>query len=136
MRWFNRIQIITGQTCAHILMHLLIIVSLIAGWMHKQLIAVSMGLLVAYVLVFTAMLLAQRFKLLRKFSDYLEEATTTYYFGAAMLLLFLISNFIGSALLLSLLGVTMLLGPALVSLLRKERDACLAKVAYKRRGSK
>ncbi|MEQ4585230.1 MAG: YbhQ family protein, partial [Pantoea agglomerans] len=47
-------------------------------------------------------------------------ATTTYYFGAAMMTLFLVSRIYHNNLLLACLGVVMLLGPALVSLLVKE----------------
>ncbi|MCZ4058910.1 YbhQ family protein [Pantoea sp. LMR881] len=120
MKWSNRIQIITGQTYAHIAMHLLVIAALIAGWKHKALVEVCSTLVAAYAVVFIAMLVTQRSARLRTLGDYLEEATTTYYFGAAMMTLFLVSRIFHSTLLLACLGLVMLLGPALVSLLAKE----------------
>ena len=120
MKWSNRIQIITGQTYMHIAMHLLVIAALIWGWKHKALVNVCSTLVATYALVFIAMLVTQRIARLRTLGDYLEEATTTYYFGAAMMTLFLVSRIYHNNLLLASLGVVMLLGPALVSLLAKE----------------
>ena len=120
MKWSNRVQIITGQTCVHIAMHLLLMLALIWGWKHQALVDVCSVLVSAYAVVFVAMLVAQQIARFRMLGDYLEEATTTYYFGAAMLSLFLISRFVHNSLLLACLGVMMLLGPALVSLLVKE----------------
>ncbi|NIF20748.1 YbhQ family protein [Candidatus Pantoea multigeneris] len=120
MKWSNRVQIATGHTCVHIAMHLLVIVALVLGWQHKMLVEVSSTLVVAYALVFITMLVTQRSARLRALGDYLEEATTTYYFGAAMLSLFLISRVFHNPLLLGCLGLVMLVGPALVSLLVKE----------------
>lgn len=120
MKWSNRIQIVTGQTCVHIAMHLFVVVALIWGWKHTALIEVSSTLVAAYVVVFLAMLVTQRSARLRLLGDYLEEATTTYYFGAAMLTLFLVSRIFHNNLLLGCLGLVMLVGPAVVSLLAKE----------------
>jgi len=120
MKWSNRVQIITGQTCVHIAMHALVIAALIWGWKHKALIEVCSTLVAAYAVVFIAMLVLQRSARLRRIGDYLEEATTTYYFGAAMMTLFIVSRYIHNALLIGMLGVVMLVGPALVSLLAKE----------------
>ncbi|WP_343551547.1 YbhQ family protein [Pantoea sp.] len=120
MKWSNRVQIVTGQTCLHIAMHLLVIAALVWGWKHRALVEVSSTLVAAYAVVFIAMLVMQRSARLRRLGDSLEEVTTTYYFGAAMLTLFLISRVIHNNLLLGLLGVVMLVGPALVSLLAKE----------------
>ncbi|MGD9424182.1 YbhQ family protein [Pantoea sp. NSTU24] len=120
MKWSNRIQIMTGQTLMHSVMHLLVIAALIWGWKHKALVDVCSVLVAMYALVFVAMLVTQRIARLRTLGDYLEEATTTYYFGAAMMTLFLVSRIYHNNLLLASLGVVMLLGPALVSLLAKE----------------
>lgn len=120
MKWSNRVQIVTGQTCVHIAMHLLVIAALVWGWKHKALVEVSSTLVAAYVVVFITMLVTQRSARLRMLGDSLEEVTTTYYFGAAMLTLFLVSRIIHNNLLLGCLGVVMLVGPALVSLLAKE----------------
>ena len=120
MKWFNRIQIATGQPCLHISLHLLMLVALVWGWRERALVEVSSVLVAAYAVVFIAMLLTQRIPRLRRTGDFLEEMTTTYYFGAAMLLLFLVSRMVHNNLLLACLGMVMLLGPALVSLLAKE----------------
>ncbi len=120
MKWSNRVQIITGQTCLHIAMQALVIAALIWGWLHKALIEVCSTLVAAYAVVFIAMLVLQRSVRLRSIGDYFEEATTTYYFGAAMMTLFIVSRYVHNALLIGTLGVVMLVGPALVSLLAKE----------------
>ena len=120
MKWSNRIQIVTGQTCVHISLHLLLIAALVWGWKHQALIQVSMVMLAMYSAVFIAMLLTQRVARLRNLGDFLEDVTTTYYFGAAMLVLFLLSRVVHNNLLLAGIGLLMLAGPALVSLLAKE----------------
>lgn len=120
MNWSNRVKIITGQTCVHIAMHLLVIAALVWGWKHQALVEVCSTLVTAYAMVFIAMLVLQRSARLRSIGDYLEEATTTYYFGAAMMTLFLVSRVVHNTLLIACLGLVMLLGPALVSLLAKE----------------
>ena len=123
MKWSNRVQIITGQTCFHIAMHLSIVLFLIWGWKHRVLPEVSAGLVAAYVLLLAAMMVTQRISRLRRAGDYLEEASTTYYFGAAMMSLYLLSRVLHNPLLIGALGVLMLVGPALVSLLAKEAPA-------------
>ena len=121
MKWSNRIQIVTGQNCVHSALHLLLIAALVWGWKHQALLQVSTILLAMYVSVFAAMLLTQRLPRLRRIGDFLEDVTTTYYFGAAMLVLLVLSRVIHNNLLLCAAGVVMLAGPALVSLLVKER---------------
>ncbi|WKX27530.1 YbhQ family protein [Tatumella ptyseos] len=119
MKWSNRVQIVTGQTCFHIAMHLTIVASLVWGFKHKLLIEVSAGLVASYVVLLVAMLITQNVSRLRAVGDYLEEASTTYYFGAAMLSLFLFSRVLHNPLLICGLGVAMLIGPALFSLFAK-----------------
>lgn len=121
MKWSNRIQIVTGQTCVHIALHLLLIAALVWGWKHQALLQVSTILLALYASVFVAMMFTQRLPRLRRIGDFLEDVTTTYYFGAAMLVLLVLSRVIHNNLLLGAVGVVMLAGPALVSLLVKER---------------
>lgn len=124
MKLSHRIQIVTGQNCIHIALHLLLIAALVWGWKHQVLVQVSTVLLTLYAGVFLAMLLTQRLPhlpRLRRIGDFLEDVTTTYYFGAAMLVLLLLSRVIHHNLLLGAVGVVMLAGPALVSLLVKER---------------
>lgn len=120
MKWSNRVQIVTGQTCVHITLHLLLIAALVWGWKHHALFQVSSVLLAMYASVFIVMLPAQRLPRLRRLGDFLEDVTTTYYFGAAMLVLYLLSRVVHNNLLLGCVGVVMLTGPAVVSLLAKE----------------
>ncbi|PIJ48712.1 hypothetical protein BL250_00880 [Erwinia sp. OLTSP20] len=120
MRWFNRVQIVTGQTCLHIVLHLALIAALVWGWRHQTLVQVSSVLLGLYALMFCAMLLTQRVASLRRSGDFFEDFTTTYYFGAAMLALYLVSHIVHNNLLLACLGFVVLAGPALLSLLAKD----------------
>ncbi|PKH20963.1 hypothetical protein CIG19_17395 [Enterobacterales bacterium CwR94] len=131
MKWSNRIQIVTGQTCVHISLHLLLIAALVWGWKHQALVEVSSVLLASYGVVFVSMLVTQRIARLRSIGDFLEEASTTYYFGAAMLAIFLISRVVHNSLLLGCLGLVMLIGPAVVSLLAKEPSRI--RVSHKKR---
>lgn len=120
MKWSNRIQIVTGQTCLHITLHLLLLALLVWGWKHQVLMQVSMVLVALYAIVFVAMLLTQSVAQFRRAGDFLEDVTTTYYFGAAILVVFLLSRFVHNPLLLGSIGLLMLAGPALFSLLVKE----------------
>ncbi|STV55489.1 inner membrane protein [Klebsiella pneumoniae subsp. pneumoniae] len=54
--------------------------------------------------------------------DFLEELTTTWYFGAAMIALWLLSRVLHNNLLLALAGLVILAGPAVVSLLAKDKS--------------
>lgn len=123
MKWSHRIQIVTGQTCIHISLHLLLASILVWGWRHQALMQVSMVLLVLYCGVFIVMMLAQRISRLRNLGDFLEDVSTTYYFGAAMLVLLLLSQLINNHLLLGGIGLLMLAGPAALSLLAREPQA-------------
>lgn len=123
MKWSNRIQIMTGQTCFHIAMHISIITLLIWGWRHKALVDVSGILVLGYALLLSAMLVTQRITRLKRLGDFLEEASTTYYFGAAMLALFLLYQHWKNPFLIGMLGVTLLAGPALMSLLIKAPES-------------
>ncbi|PLP45579.1 hypothetical protein CWM98_12420, partial [Klebsiella variicola] len=57
----------------------------------------------------------------RDVGDFLEELTTTWYFGAAMIALWLLSRVLHNNLLLALAGLVILAGPAVVSLLAKDK---------------
>ena len=120
MKWSNRIQIITGQNCLHLVMHLLVIAALVWGWKHQALMQVSTILLATYAVIFVAMLVTQRISRLRPLGDFLEDITTTWYFGAAMLVLLLLSRVIPNPVILTAVGVVMVAGPAVVSLLAKD----------------
>jgi len=78
------------------MLHLLVVAVLVMGWMSGTLVRREVG-------------------------DVLEELTTTWYFGAAMIVLWLLSRVLQNNLLLALAGLAILAGPAVVSLLTKEK---------------
>jgi hypothetical protein len=81
------------------------------------------GLCVLYSVTLLAMLFLQRHHEARwrDVGDFLEELTTTWYFGAAMIALWLLSRVLHNNLLLALAGLVILAGPAVVSLLAKDK---------------
>ncbi|MGV7094008.1 YbhQ family protein [Siccibacter turicensis] len=123
MKWQQRVRVATGLSCWQIMLHLLVVGMLIAGWMSGALVRVGLGLCVLYGVTVILMLAFQRHpeSRWRAFADVLEELTTTWYFGAAMIALWLMSRVLHNNLLLALAGLAILAGPALVSLLVKER---------------
>lgn len=58
----------------------------------------------------------------RDVADVLEELTTTWYFGAAMIVLWLLSRVLQNNVLLALAGLAILAGPAVISLLAKDKN--------------
>lgn len=54
-------------------------------------------------------------------ADVLEELTTTWYFGAALIVLWLLSRVLENNFLLAIAGLAILAGPAVVSLLAKDK---------------
>jgi Flp pilus assembly protein TadB len=68
----------------------------------------------------------------REVGDVLEELTTTWYFGAAMIVLWLLSRVLQNNLLLALAGLAILAGPAVVSLLTKRKSYAMFRlnIAY------
>ncbi|MDU5503278.1 MAG: YbhQ family protein [Enterobacter sp.] len=105
MKWQQRVRVATGLSCWQIMLHLLVVAVLVMGWMSGTLVRVGLGLCVLY--------------------------TTTWYFGAAMIVLWLLSRVLQNNLLLALAGLAILAGPAVVSLLTKEKK--LRDVASKHR---
>jgi Putative inner membrane protein YbhQ. len=93
------------------------------GWMHGVLVHVGLGLCVVYGVTVLLMLALQRHHDPRwqDVADVLEELTTTWYFGAAMIVLWLLSRVLQNNFLLALAGLAILAGPAVFSLLVKER---------------
>ena len=57
----------------------------------------------------------------REVADVLEELTTTWYFGAALIVLWLLSRVLENNFLLAIAGLAILAGPAVVSLLAKDK---------------
>ena len=102
---------------------LLVVAVLVMGWMSGTLVRVGLGLCVVYGVTMLSMLFLQRHHdaRWREVGDVLEELTTTWYFGAAMIVLWLLSRVLQNNLLLALAGLAILAGPAVVSLLTKEK---------------
>jgi len=115
------------------MLHLLVVAVLVMGWMSGALVHVGLGLCVLYGVTVLSMLFLQRHHEARwrEVGDVLEELTTTWYFGAAMIVLWLLSRVLQNNLLLALAGLAILAGPAVVSLLTKEKK--LRNVASKHR---
>lgn len=68
----------------------------------------------------------------REVADVLEELTTTRYFGAALIVLWLLSRVLQNNVLLALAGLAILAGPAVVSLLAKDKSYMILRlnIAY------
>ncbi|MFZ5275785.1 YbhQ family protein [Enterobacter roggenkampii] len=133
MKWQQRVRVATGLSCWQIMLHLLVVAVLVMGWMSGTLVRAGLGLCVLYGVTVLSMLFLQRHHdaRWREVGDVLEELTTTWYFGAAMIVLWLLSRVLQNNLLLALAGLAILAGPAVVSLLTKEKK--LRDVASKHR---
>lgn len=123
MKWRQRVRVATGLCCWQIMLHLLIAALLIAGWMSGVLVHIGVGLCAVYSVTVLLMLGLQRHhdRRWRDVADVLEELTTTWYFGTAMIVLWLMSRVLQNNLLLALAGLAILAGPAIVSLLAKDK---------------
>ena len=128
MKWQQRVRVRTGLGCWQIMLHLAVVAALLVGWKTATLIPVGVGLCLLYVLTVVLMFTFQRFHSgrLRDIGDFLEELTTTWYFGTAMIALWLLSRVVQSHLVLVLAGLAMLAGPAIYSLLAKDKSRNLA----------
>lgn len=122
MKWQQRVRVATGLSCWQIMLHLLVVALLVVGWMSKTLVHVGVGLCALYCVTVVMMLVFQRHpeQRWREVADVLEELTTTRYFGAALIVLWLLSGS-GKQLLLAIAGLAILAGPAVVSLLAKDK---------------
>lgn len=122
MKWQQRVRVATGLSCWQIMLHLLVVALLVVGWMSKTLVHVGVGLCALYCVTVVMMLVFQRHpeQRWREVADVLEELTTTRYFGAAdcavAVVRVLENNF-----LLAIAGLAILAGPAVVSLLAKDK---------------
>lgn len=133
MKWQQRIRVATGLSCWQIMLHLLVVAVLVMAWMSGTLVRVGLGLCVLYGVTVLLMLFLQRHheERWREVADVLEELTTTWYFGAALIVLWLLSRVLQNNLLLALAGLAILAGPAVVSLLTKDKK--LRDIASKHR---
>lgn len=118
MKWQQRVRVATGLGCWQIMLHLLVVAMLVIGWMGGTLVRVGLGLCVLYGVTVLLMLALQRHheQRWRDVADVLEELTTTWYFGTALIVLWLLSRVLQNNVLLALAGLAILAGPAVVSL--------------------
>lgn len=123
MKWQQRIRVATGLSCWQIMLHLLVVAVLVMAWMSGTLVRVGLGLCVLYGVTVLLMLFLQRHHEARwrEVADVLEELTTTWYFGAALIVLWLLSRVLQNNFLLAVAGLAILAGPAVVSLLTKDK---------------
>ena len=123
MKWQQRIRVATGLSCWQIMLHLAVVAVLVLAWTSGALVRVGLGLCVLYGVTVLLMLFLQRHheQRWREVADVLEELTTTWYFGAAMIVLWLLSRVLQNNILLALAGLAILAGPAVVSLLTREK---------------
>ena len=133
MKWQQRIRVATGLSCWQIMLHLLVVAVLVMAWMSGALVRVGLGLCVLYGVTVLLMLFLQRHhdQRWREVADVLEELTTTWYFGAAVIVLWLLSRVLQNNFLLAVAGLAILAGPAVVSLLTKDKK--LRDIASKHR---
>jgi len=133
MKWQQRIRVATGLSCWQIMLHLLVVAVLVMAWMSGALVRVGLGLCVLYGVTVLLMLFLQRHhdQRWREVADVLEELTTTWYFGAAVIVLWLLSRVLQNNFLLAVAGLAILAGPAIVSLLTKDKK--LRDIASKHR---
>ena len=123
MKWQQRIRVATGLSCWQIMLQLLVVAVLVMAWMSGSLVRVGLGLCVLYGVTVLLMLFLQRHHEARwrEVADVLEELTTTWYFGAALIVLWLLSRVLQNNFLLAVAGLAILAGPAIVSLLTKDK---------------
>ena len=125
MKWQQRVRVATGLSCWQIMLHLLVVAVLVMGWMSGALVRVGLGLCVVYAVTVLLMLALQRHheQRWRDVADVLEELTTTWYFGAAMIVVWLLSRVLQNNYLLAVASLAILAGPAVFSLLVKEKTS-------------
>lgn len=110
MKWQQRVRVATGLSCWQIMLHLLVVALLVVGWMSKTLVHVGVGLCALYCVTVVMMLVFQRHpeQRWREVADVLEELTTTWYFGAALIVLWLLSRVLENNFLLAIAGLAIL----------------------------
>ncbi|ANI83816.1 YbhQ family protein [Kosakonia oryzae] len=133
MKWQQHVRDVTGLSCWQIMLHMLIVALLVMGWMSGSLVRVGLGLCVLYGVSVLLMLFLQRHHdaRWRGIGDVLEELTTTWYFGASLIVIWLLSRVLPNHFILAAAGLVILAGPAVVSLLTKERK--LGNISAKQR---
>lgn len=137
MKWQQRVRVATGLSCWQIMLHVLIVTLLVMGWTSGTLVRVGLGLCVLYGISVLLMLFLQRHHEARwrEFGDVLEELTTTWYFGASLIVIWLLSRVLQNNYLLAVVGLAILAGPTVVSLLTKERKLPAKSFGLHQRGN-
>lgn len=122
MKWQQRVRVATGLSCWQIMLHLLVVALLVVGWMSKTLVHVGVGLCALYCVTVVMMLVFQRHpeQRWREVADVLEELTTTAFWRSADCAVAVVPC-TGKQLLLAIAGLAILAGPAVVSLLAKDK---------------
>ena len=94
MKWQQRVRVATGLSCWQIMLHLLVVALLVVGWMSKTLVHVGVGLCTVLCVTVGDDTGVQRHPVQRwrEVADVLEELATTWYFGAALIVLWLLSR--------------------------------------------
>ncbi|SCB89562.1 YbhQ family protein [Kosakonia oryziphila] len=133
MKWQQHVRDVTGLSCWQIMLHMLIVALLVMGWMSGSLVRIGLSLCVLYGMSVLLMLFLQRHHdaRWRGIGDVLEELTTTWYFGASLIVIWLLSRVLTNHFILAAAGLAILAGPAIVSLLTKERK--LGNISAKQR---
>lgn len=123
MKWQQRIRVATGLGCWQIVSHFIVVAALVMGWMSGALVRVGLSLCVVYGVTVLLMLALQRHHdgRWREVGDFLEELTTSWYFGTSIIALWLLSRVLHNDLLLAPVGGAILAGPAVLSLLTKDK---------------
>jgi len=107
------------------MLHLGVVCALLVGWKTATLIPVGIGLCLLYAATVILMFALHRVRTgrLRDIGDFLEELTTTWYFGNAMIALWLLSRVVENKFLLVGAGIAMIAGPIIYSLLAKDKTS-------------
>ncbi len=96
MKWQQRIRVATGLSCWQIVLHLAVIALLVMGWMSGALVKVGIGLCLLYGATVLMMFALQRVHegRLRELGDFLESSPPPWYFGNAIIALWLLSRIV------------------------------------------
>lgn len=122
MKWQQRVRVATGLSCWQIMLHLLVVAVLVMGWMSGTLVRVGLGLCVVYGVTVLSMLFYSVTTTRAGVKwEMCSKSSPPRYFGAAMIVLWLLSRVLQNNLLLATAGLAILAGPAVVSLLTKEK---------------
>ncbi len=123
MKWQQRVRVATGLSCWQIMLHLLVVALLVVGWMSKTLVHVGVGLCALYCVTVVMMLVFQRHPEQRWREVGRRAGRADHYLVfwrsadcAVAVVPCMENNF-----LLAIAGLAILAGPAVVSLLAKDK---------------